>query len=127
MATGASQVGPNERVVIRRGDVWWAALPPPSGSEPGYRRPVLILQANSFNQSKIHTIIGAVITSNLRLAEAPGNVQLSKRQSGLPRESVVNVSQVVTFDRSFLSDRIGRIPPSKQQEVDNGLRLVLAL
>ncbi|MBM4123517.1 MAG: type II toxin-antitoxin system PemK/MazF family toxin [Nitrospira sp.] len=112
---------------MRRGDVWWAALPPPSGSEPGYRRPVLILQANSFNQSKIHTIIGAVITSNLRLAEAPGNVQLSKRQSGLPRESVVNVSQVVTFDRSFLSDRIGRIPPSKQQEVDNGLRLVLAL
>lgn len=127
MATGASQVGPSGRVVIRRGDVWWATLRPPAGSEPGYRRPVLILQANSFNQSKILTVIGAVITSNLRLAEAPGNVQLSKRQSGLPRESVVNVSQVVTLDRAFLSDRIGRIPPSKQQEVDNGLRLVLAL
>ena len=127
MATGASQVGPSGRVVIRRGDVWWATLRPPAGSEPGYRRSVLILQANSFNQSKILTVIGAVITSNLRLAEAPGNVQLSKRQSGLPRESVVNVSQVVTLDRSFLSDRIGRIPPSKQQEVDNGLRLVLAL
>lgn len=127
MATGTSQIDPNGRVVIRRGDLWWAALRPPSGSEPGYRRPVLILQANAFNQSKIRTVIGAVITSNLRLAEAPGNVLLSKRQSGLPRESVVNVSQVVTLDRSFLSDRIGRIPPSKQQEVDSGLRLVLAL
>lgn len=127
MATGTSHIDPTGKMVIRRGDLWWAALGPPAGSEPGYRRPILILQANSFNQSKIRTVIGAVVTSNLRLAEAPGNVLLSKRQSGLPRESVVNVSQVLTLDRSILSDRIGRIPPSKQQEVDSGLRLVLAL
>lgn len=84
MATGTSQIDPNGRVVIRGGDLWWTALRPPSGSEPGYHRPVLILQANAFSQSKIRTVIGAIITSNLRLAEAPGNVLLSKRQSGLP-------------------------------------------
>jgi len=127
MAAGTSQVGPSGKVVVKRGQIWWATLPPPSGSEPGYRRPVLIVQANSFNQSNIRTIIGAIVTSNLRLADAPGNVHLSKRQSGLPRESVINVSQIVTLDRSFLTHQAGRIPHSKQREVDNGLRLALGL
>jgi len=114
-------------MVVKRGQIWWATLPPPSGSEPGYRRPVLIIQANSFNQSNIRTIIGAIVTSHLRLADAPGNVHLSKRQSGLPRESVINVSQIVTLDRSFLTHQAGRIPLSKQRDVDNGLRLALGL
>lgn len=127
MAPRTSQVGPSGKVVVKRGQIWWATLPPPSGSEPGYRRPVLIIQANSFNQSNIGTIIGAILTSNLRLGDAPGNVHLSRRQSGLPRESVVNVSQIVTLDRSFLTAQVGRIPLSKQREVDNGLRLVLGL
>jgi mRNA interferase MazF len=113
--------------VIKRGEIWWASLRPPVGSEPGFRRPVLIIQANPFNQSKIRTVIAAVITSNIQLAAAPGNVRLTVRQSGLQRESVVNVSQVVTLDRSFLTKRVGLISPAKQREVDDGLRLVLAL
>lgn len=123
----ASEVDPHGTLVIRRGDIWWATLRPPSGSEPGFRRPVLVIQADSFNRSRIRTITAAVITSNLRLADAPGNVHLAKRQSGLPRESIVNVSQVITLDRTFLTERVGRIPPAKQREVDAGLRLALAL
>ena len=110
-----------------RGEIWWASLRAPSGSEPGYRRPVLIVQADSFNRSKINTIIGAVITSNLQLAQAPGNVRLTKRQSGLARDSVVNVSQVVTLDKSFFAERVGRVPALKLREVDEGLRLVLGV
>ena len=110
-----------------RGEIWWASLRTPSGSEPAYRRPVLIVQADSFNRSKINTVIAAAITSNLRLAQAPGNVRLAKRQTGLRRDSVVNVSQVVTLNKSFLIERVGRIPVSKLQDVDEGLRLVLGL
>ncbi len=123
----ASEVDPRGTLVIQRGDIWWASLRPPSGSEPGFRRPVLLVQADSFNRSRIHTVIAVVITSNLRLADAPGNVHLARRHSGLPRESVVNVSQVITLDRSFLTERVGRIPPAKQREVDAGLRLALTL
>jgi len=110
-----------------RGEIWWASLRATSGSEPAYRRPILIVQADSFNRSKINTIIAAAITSNLRLAQAPGNVRLTKRQSGLKRDSVVNVSQVVTLNKSFLTERVGRVPESKLREVDDGLRLVLGL
>jgi len=123
----ASEVNPQRTVVIRRGEIWWATLRPPVGSEPGFRRPVLVIQADSFNRSRIRTVIAIVLTSNLRLAEAPGNVRLAKRQSGLPRESVANMSQVVTLDRSFLTARVGRLLPAKQREVDAGLRLVMAL
>ena len=114
-------------MTILRGEIWWASLGDPAGSEPGFRRPVLVVQSNPFNQSKIHTVIAAVITSNLRLAGAPGNVALTRRQSGLRTDSVINISQLVTLDKAFLAGRAGRIPPSKQQEVDDGLRLVLAL
>lgn len=112
---------------MKRGEIWWAALQKPVGSEPGYRRPVLIIQADAFNCSRINTVIAVVITSNLRLAQAPGNVRLSKRASGLKEESVVNLSQLITLDKSFLSELAGRVTASKQKEVDEGLRLVLAL
>jgi mRNA interferase MazF len=112
---------------MKRGEIWWASLQKPVASEPGYCHPVLIIQADAFNRSRINTVIAAVITSNLRLAQAPGNVRLSKRASGLKKESVVNVTQQITLDKSFLSERVGRITLCKQREVDEGLRLVLAL
>jgi mRNA interferase MazF len=112
---------------VTRGEIWWADLPDRRGAEPGFRRPVIIVQANSFNQSGIRTVIAAVLTSNLRLAEAPGNVLLPARVSGLPRDSVVNVSQLITLDRSFLSEGVGRLTGSRMAELDEGLRLVLGL
>jgi|SRR5579871_2203344 len=112
---------------IHRGQIWWADLPEPRRSEPGYRRPVLIIQADSFNQSQIQTAIVAAITSNLDLAEAPGNVMLPARSTGLGRDSVVNVSQLLTLDHSFLTQHVGTLPPRFQRAVDEGLRLVLQL
>lgn len=112
---------------MKRGEIWWAALPEPSGSEPGFRRPVLIIQSDEFNRSRISTVVAAAITSNTKLASAPGNVLLSRRSANLGRESVVNVSQIVTLDRAFLSERAGRLQPAKLREVDEGVRLVLAL
>ena len=112
---------------MQRGEVWWASLPDPVGSGPGYRRPVLIVQSNTFNQSAIRTTICAVITSNLRLADAPGNVRLTRRASGLTKDSVVNVSQLITVDKRLLTSRIGRAPPETVRDVDAGIRLALAL
>lgn len=112
---------------MTRGEIWWANLAEPRGSEPGFRRPVLIIQADSFNRSGIRTVIVAVITSNLRLAEAPGNVVLPTEVTALPRDSVVNVSQLLTLDRSFLTEVVGEISGRLLVEVDAGLRLVLAL
>lgn len=114
-------------MVIRRGEVWWASLPEPSGSGPGFRRPVLVVSANSFNESRIRTVIVAVISSNLRLGEAPGNVPLPARTGSLPKPSVINVSQLLTVDKSFCTERLGRIPSRALAEVDNGLRSVLGL
>jgi mRNA interferase MazF len=112
---------------IQRGEIWWADLAEPRGSEPGYRRPVLVVQADSFNRSRIQTAIVAVITGNLELADAPGNVLLPARSTGLPRDSVVNVSQLLTLDRSFLTEHAGTLPTRLQGSVDEGLRLVLEL
>ena len=112
---------------MTRGEIWWADLPDPRGSEPGFRRPVLVIQANSFNRSRIQTVIVAVISSNLRLADAPGNVLVPAQASGLVRDSVVNVSQLITLDRSFLTEAIGRISERVMSEVVAGLRLVLEL
>lgn len=112
---------------MTRTEIWWADLPAPRGSEPGFRRPVLVVQANSFNRSRIQTVIVAVISSNLRLAEAPGNVLLPARVTGLPRDSVVNVSQLLTLDRSFITEHVGTLPARLQADVDAGLRLVLEL
>ncbi len=114
-------------MVIRRGEIWWAELPVPRGSEPGYRRPVLVVQADAFNQSRIDTVLAAVIATNLRLGDAPGNVGLDPRQSRLPKRSVVNVSQVLTLGKSFLTERVARLSDTVMRDVDAGLRLVLSL
>ena len=113
--------------MIGRGELWWASLPAPAASEPDFRRPLLVMQSNDFNQSRISTIIAVVITSNLRLADAPGNVLLSKRESGLPKQSVVNVSQLITVDKSIFTEKIGSLGLLKLKEVEAGIRLVLAL
>ena len=112
---------------MRRGEIWWASLPEPSGSGSGYRRPLLIVSANSFNESRISTVIAAVITSNLRLADAPGNVRLPARGLGLSKPSVVNVSQIITVDKALLTERVGRLTPRLLAVVDDGIRLVLSL
>lgn len=112
---------------MTRGEIWWVDLPEPRGSESGLRRPVLIIQADAFNRSGIRTVMVAVITGNLRLAEAPGNVLLPAKISGLPRDSVVNVSQLLALDRSFLTEDVGKLPGRLQAKIDAGLRLVLEL
>ena len=110
-----------------RGEIWWASLPNPVGSEPGYRRPVVIVQDDVFNQSLISTVIVVIITCNIQRIEASGNVFLPNEATGLPKDSVANVSQVFTIDKQFLVERIGMLPESLQQEVDEGLRTVLSL
>ncbi len=102
-------------------------MPAPKGSAPGHARPIVIIQSNDFNRSNLSTIIAVCITSNVALAFAPGNVLLKKRGTGLSRESVINVSQLVTLDKSDLSERIGRLPRDKLAELEDGLRLVLSL
>lgn len=112
---------------MRRGEVWWTSMPEPAGSGPRYRRPCLIVSANPFNTSRINTVIAVVITSNLRLADAPGNVRLPTRGTGLSKPSVANVSQVITLDKSFLTERVGHVSAVSMAAIDDGLRLVLAL
>jgi mRNA interferase MazF len=112
---------------MERGDIWWAHLPDPVASEPGFRRPVVIVQSNAFNRSRIRTVIAVVVTSNLRLADAPGNVLLPSSESGLPKDSVANVSQLITVDREFLKEKCGRLPSRLIRSIDEGLRLVLSL
>lgn len=111
---------------MKRGEVWWASLPTPSGSGPGLRRPVLVVQASPFNESRIATVIVAVLTSDLARAEAPGNVRVPRVDSGLPRPSVVNVSQLFTIDRAVLTKRVRALPAATMKAVDAGLKLVLA-
>ena len=106
-------------MVVRQGEVWWADLAEPRGSEPGFRRPVLVVQGDAYNESRIATVISVVLTSNERYADMPGNVLLTMRESGLPRRSVANVSQILTIDRLDLDERVGKIPARK-------LKLVLA-
>ena len=110
---------------IQRGEIWWADLPEPRRSEP--RRPVLVVQADSFNRSRIQTAIVAAISTNVTLADAPGNVFLPARSAGLSRDSVVNVSQLLTLDRSFLTEHAGTLTSRLQRSVDEGLRTVLQL
>lgn len=112
---------------MQRGEIWWAELPEPVASEPGYRRPVLILQSDDFTRSRIQTIIVIVLTTNLRLAGAPGNVLLTTRDASLPKDSVVNVSQIITVDKSFLNERVSRVNDRIMLLVEEGVRTVLAL
>lgn len=113
--------------MMRRGDLWWASLPAPQGAGPGLRRPVVIIQSNPFNESRIGTVIVAVLTSNLALATAPGNVRIPRTDSGLPKASVVNVSQLMTVDRTRLTKKLRSLPGLAMQRVDEGLRLVIGL
>jgi len=112
---------------VKRGEIWWASLPEPVGSEPGYRRPVLVVQADEFNKSAIRTVLCAGITSNLNLAQAPGNVHLSGRSSGLPKASVINVSQLICLDRTRLTQRVKSLDADTLSQVDDGLKLILKL
>ncbi|HOC42510.1 MAG TPA: type II toxin-antitoxin system PemK/MazF family toxin [Thermoanaerobaculales bacterium] len=112
---------------MQRGEVWWASLPPPSGSGPGFRRPVLVVQADEFNASNIQTVMVAAITSNRALAAAPGNVLLERKHSRLRKGSVVNVSQIVTIDKRVLTKRVASLPRRVMAAVDAGLKLALHL
>ena len=112
---------------MQRGEVWWAALRAPQGSEPGTLRPVLIVQSDEFNASRIGTVVVVALTSNLALKLAPGNRALPRRATGLPRQSVANVSQLLTLDKGALTEKVGRVSALTMQELDDGIRLVLAL
>lgn len=112
---------------MKRGEVWWADLGEPVGSGPGYRHPVVVISTDTFNESRISTAIVVMITSHLRLAAAPGNVRVAARETGLRKESVVNVSQVITVDKAVLIERIGHLPGDRLGEVEAGLRDVMGL
>jgi mRNA interferase MazF len=114
-------------VVVERGQVWWADLGEPDGSEPGYHRPILIVQSDAFNRSRLQTVMAVILTTNARLVDAPGNVLLPAKSTGLPKDSVANVSQVITVDRAFLTESAGRVRGQLLKDVDTGLRLVLGL
>ena len=112
-------------VVVASGDVFWVDLPAPAGSEPGFRRPVVVVQGEAFNRSVISTVVCVPLTSNLRWAEAPGNVTLPKRSTGLAKDSVANVSQIITLDREVLARRVGRISRRQLQLIHSGIDVVL--
>ena len=112
---------------MKRGQLWWADLTDPAGSEPGFRRPVLIVQADSYNQSKLGTVVVASVTSNLRLRTMPGNLMIPALGSGLPRPSVANITQLSALDKRNLTEPIGELQPDLLPLLDNGLRLVLDL
>jgi mRNA interferase MazF len=112
-------------MVISQGEIWWAELQDPMGSGPGFRRPVIVIQGDSFNRSKIATVVCVPLTSNLKWADAPGNVFLEARLTGLPKDSVANVSQVVVVDRSLLTERVGKLSREKTDLVLAGIDVVL--
>jgi mRNA interferase MazF len=100
-------------VVISQGEIWWADLGLPSGSRPAQRRPVVVIQSDDFNRSRIATVVCVILTSNMTWADAPGNVLLTAKATGLPKDSVANVSQIVTVDKSDLDDRAGKLSRPK--------------
>ena len=111
--------------VVSQGEIWWADLPAPSGSGPGFRRPVVVVQGESLNRSRIATEVCVPLTSNLRWAEAPGNVALSARITGLAKDSVANVSQIVALDRGLLTECVGKLSRGKMELVLAGIDVVL--
>ena len=112
-------------VELAQGEIWWVELAEPEGSGPGLRRPVVIVQGDALNRSRIATAICVPLTSNLAWAKAPGNVLLSERATGLPRESVANVSQFIAIDRAYLTDRVGKLSPKKLAQILGGIDVVL--
>ena len=112
-------------MVIGQGEVWWADLPEPSGSGPGFRRPVVVVQSDALNRSRLATAVCVPLTSNLRWAGAPGNVALAARLTGLPRDSVANVSAIVALDRALLTERVGRLSRAKVELLLAGIDVIL--
>lgn len=112
-------------MVISQGEVWWADLRAPTGSEPGFRRPVVVVQGDALNRSRIATVVCVPLTSNLKWADAPGNVLLSGRVTRLPKDSVANVSQIVTLDKGLLTDRVSKLAPAKVELLLAGIDVVL--
>ena len=112
-------------MVIAQGDVWWADLPAPTGSGPGFRRPVVVVQGDTLNRSRIATVVCVPLTSNLRWSDAPGNLQLPSPLTGLPNDSVANASQIIAVDRGLLTERVGRLPRAKLQLILSGIDVVL--
>ena len=112
-------------MVISQGEVWWAELPAPFGPAPGFRRPVVVVQSDALNRSRISTVLCVPLTSNLKWAGAPGNVPLPARLTGLPKDSVANVSQIVSVDKEFLSARVGRLPQPKLLLLLSGTDVIL--
>ena len=112
-------------MVISQGEVWWAEMPAPAGSGPGFRRPVIVVQGDPLNRSRIATVVCVPLTSNLKWASAPGNLPLAARMTGLPKDSVANVSQVVTLDKSLLTERVGKLPRGTVELLLSGMDVVL--
>ena len=112
-------------MVIRQGDVFWVRMRNPLGSEPGYTRPSVVIQSNPFNESGLNTVVLCMITGNLNLANAPGNVPLSRDEANLPRRSVVNITQIVTVDKSDLVEKIGSLSPKRMRQIIDGVNLLL--
>jgi mRNA interferase MazF len=112
-------------VVISQGGIYWIELDEPEGSEPGYKHPHVIVQNNLFNSSKINTVLVCPLTTNLKRATAPGNILIEKKESNLPKDSVVNVSQVFTVDKSQLDEYVGTLSAKRMAEILDGIRLVL--
>ena len=112
---------------MTRGEIWWAYLRKPVGSEPGYKRPVIIIQSDHFTQSNISTVICAVLTSNLALAQVGNNILLKKAESGLPKDSVINVSQLVTLDKEYLDECVGSIAAKSREKLNTSLKIVLGV
>lgn len=111
--------------MIAQGEIWWADLDEPTGSEPRFRRPVAVVQGDAFNRSALQTVVCVALTSNLRWGDAPGNVRLPARATGLPKESVANVSQLVTLNRDVLTERVGRLSAANLGLVLTGIDIVL--
>ena len=112
-------------VAVAQGEIWWAELPAPIGSGPGFTRPVVVVQGDSLNRSRIATVVCIPLTSNARWADAPGNVLLSARSSGLPKDSVANVSQIVALDRDTLTTRVAKLGPKRLAQILSGIDIVL--
>ena len=112
-------------MVISQGEVWWAELQTPKGSEPGFRRPLVVVQGDALNRSRIATVVCVPLTSNLKWADAPGNVLLKSRATGLPKDSVANVSQIVTLDKTTLTERVGKLGTANVELLLSGIDVVL--
>jgi mRNA interferase MazF len=112
-------------VAVARGEIWWADLSEPTGSEPGFRRPVIVVQGDPLNRSRIGTVVVVPLTSNLQWADAPGNVLLSAEVTTLSKDSVANVSQIITIDKETLSERISKLPQKKLDLVYAGIDIIL--